>query len=77
MENIEIKPGEQLTPEQKIALSKENVELSTDAHRLAAEHRARDVAEGRGEPAVTAVAGLLKKKLEGEEFEANKRGTAE
>lgn len=77
MANIEIKPGEQITPEQRAALAKENVELSTEAHRLAAEHRALDVQEGRGEPAVTAVAGLLKKKLEGEEFEKNKRGTAE
>ena len=64
-----IKPGETMTPEQKAKLAKENVAESAEAHRLAAEHRQRDIAEGKGEPAVTAVAGLLKKKLENEEFE--------
>ena len=64
-----VKPGETMTPEQKAKLAKENVAESTEAHRLAAEHQQRDKAEGKGEPAVTAVAGLLKKKLVNEEFE--------
>ncbi len=64
-----LKPGETMTAEQKAKLAKENAAESTEAHRLAAEHRARDVAEGKGEPAVAAVAGLLKKKLETEDFQ--------
>lgn len=64
-----IKPGETMTPEQKAKLAKENVAESTEAHRLAAEHRQRDIQEGKGEPAVTAVAGLLKNKLINKEFE--------
>ena len=67
-------PGQALTPEQKAALAKENVASSNEAMRLAAEHHARDIAEGKGEPAVTAVAGLLKKKLENGELEKNERG---
>jgi len=62
-------PGEVLTPEQKEKLAKENVELSTEAHRQAGEQRAKDQAEGKGEPAVKTVADLLKTKLENEEFE--------
>lgn len=64
----EIKPGQPLTEEQKEKLAKENAEITNDAHRLAAEHRAHDIAEGKGEPAVAAVAGLIKKQLENEEF---------
>ena len=70
----EIKPGETLTPEQKAKLAKDNMVASADAHKMAAEQRARDIAEGRGEPAVGAVANLLKKKLENEEFQKNERG---
>jgi len=64
----DITPGQQLTPEQKEKLAKENASISDEAHRLAAEHRARDIAEGKGEPAVAAVANLIKKQLENEEF---------
>lgn len=74
MTELNIVPGQPLTPEQKAALAKENAEISAEAMRQASEHRARDIAEGRGEPAVTAVAGLLKRKLENEEFEKNERG---
>ena len=47
----------------------ENTDATTEAHRLAAEHRQRDIETGIGEPAVKAVAGLIQKKLENEEFE--------
>ena len=60
----EIKPGVPMSPEQKEALAKSNAEITTETQRLAAEHRARDIAEGKGEPAVSAVAGLIKKQLE-------------
>lgn len=63
-----LKPGEELTPEQKAKLAKENLIASTDAHKLAAKHRAMDVKEGKGEPAVKAVADLIQKKLENEDF---------
>src|SRR3990167_451961 len=63
-------PGVPLTPEQKEKLAKENLETTTEAHRLAAEQRGRDQAEGKGEPAVKVVADLLKEKLEKEEFES-------
>lgn len=65
----ELKPGQPLTQEQKEQLAKDNIAASAEAHRLAAEHNARDIAEGRGEPAVKVVADLLKSKLEREEFE--------
>lgn len=65
-----IKPGEQLTPEQKEKLAKENVTVTAEAQRLAAEHRARDFAEGKGEPAVKAVAEILKEKLAKEDFQS-------
>ena len=64
-----LQPGQSLTPEQKIALASSNLKETTEAHRLAAEHRARDIAEGRGEPPVNAIASLLKGKLEREEFQ--------
>ena len=64
-----LKPGEMLTQEQREKLAKENLAETVEAQRLASEHRSRDIAEGKGEPAVTAVAGLLKKKLENEEFQ--------
>ena len=67
----EVKPGAALTPEQKAKLAKDNSDASAEAHKMAAEQRQRDVQEGRGEPAVKAVAGLLKKKLENSEFEKN------
>lgn len=63
-----LEPGKEITPEQKAKLAKENLAISTDAHKLATEHRARDVQEGRGEPAVQTVASLIKKKLVNEDF---------
>lgn len=63
-----LKPGEKLTPKQKEKLAKENLTASTDAQKLAAEHRAKDIQEGKGEPAVKAVADLIQKKLENEDF---------
>ena len=69
----EIKPGTPVTEEQKKKLAKENADSTTEAHRLAAEHRARDIEEGKGEPAVQTVASLIKKKLENDDFQENKR----
>ena len=57
-------PGTPLTPEQKEAMAKANVESSTEAHRLAAEQQERDRQECRGEPPVQTIANMLKKKLE-------------
>ena len=64
-----VTPGVPLTPEQKEKLAKENIAETTEAQRLAAEHRARDLVEGKGEPVVNAVAEALKEKLTNEEFE--------
>ena len=63
-----IKPGEQLTAEQKEKLSKENAAATAEAFRMADEANSREVAEGRAKPAVNQVADLLKAKLEAEEF---------
>ena len=63
--------GIPVTEEQKKKLAEENVAETNEAQRLAAEHRARDIAEGKGEPAVKIVADALKDKLEKEEFSAN------
>lgn len=68
-------PGVPLTPEQKEKLSKENADASAEAHRLAADARGRDIAEGREKPAVAVVADALKQKLELGEFE-KKEGIA-
>ena len=65
----DIVPGTPVTAEQKAKLAKENAAASTEAHRMAAEHRARDVDAGVGEPAVNTVASLIQKKLENEEFQ--------
>lgn len=62
-------PGVPLTPEQKEKLAKENIAATAEAQRLAAEQRARDFAEGKGEPTVKVVADALKEKLVNEEFE--------
>lgn len=56
-------PGQPLTPEQREKLAKSNIEATTEAQRLAAEHIERDRQEGKGEPAVKAVADMLKDKL--------------
>jgi len=63
-------PGVPLTPEQKEKLAKENATVTAEAHRLATEQRARDQAEGKGEPTVKVVADLLKDKLENEDFQS-------
>ncbi len=63
-------PGVPLTPEQKEKLAKENITETAEAQRLAAEHRSRDLAEGKGEPTIKVVADALKEKLEKEEFES-------
>lgn len=58
-----------MTEEQRIALAKTNQEETATAHRLAADQRARDIAEGRGEPLVQSLADSIKGKLEREEFQ--------
>lgn len=63
-------PGILLTSEQKEKLAKENAIVTAEAHRLAAEQRGRDQAEGKAEPAVKVVADALKDKLEKGEFES-------
>lgn len=63
-----IVPGQPLTEEQKEKLRKENEEITKQAHAMAAEQQARDIAEGRGAPPVTEVADMLKEKLTNEEF---------
>ena len=61
-----VKPGQTLTDAQKEALAKSNLEATSEAHRLAAEHRARDE---RGKPVTQDVADSIKQKLEKEEFQ--------
>lgn len=68
-----LQPGVPLDPKQKAALASANIQETNEAHRLAAEHRARDVAGGHGEPAVKVVADLLKEKLQREEFDTKKK----
>ena len=65
----DVVPGAPLSEEQRAKLAKDNADATTEAHRMAQEQMERDRQEGRGEPAVTAVAGLLKKQLEGGEFQ--------
>lgn len=65
----EVKPGVEMSVEDKEALAKSNVEASAEAQRLAAEHRARDFANGGNEkPLMPSVADSIKAKLEREEF---------
>lgn len=53
-----------MTEAQKQAMAKANVEASNEAHRLAAEQTARDIAEGKREaPVATVVAGSILEKL--------------
>jgi hypothetical protein len=61
-------PGQLLTEEQKAKLAKDNQVETAEAHRLAADQRARDIAEGKGEPVVKTVADSLKEKLVNEDF---------
>lgn len=64
-----IVPGQQITDEQKEKLAKENLAATVEAQALAADQRTRDIAEGRGEPAVNTIADAIKSKLERDEFE--------
>lgn len=59
-----LKPGVQLTEEQKKKLATENAAESAQAHQMAAEQRGRDVAEGKADAPVKVVAEALKEKLE-------------
>jgi hypothetical protein len=63
-----IVPGKLLTEEQREKLRVENAAASADAQALAADQRARDLAEGKGEPVVNTIAEVLKDKLTNEEF---------
>ena len=66
----EIVPGRQLSEEEKSALMKSNIEASSEAQRLAAEHRARDMAEkGNEKPLAQSVADSIKDKLVREDFQ--------
>lgn len=56
-------PGQQMTPEQKAALAKSNMEESATAHKMAADQRARDLAEGREAPLLPTIAESILDKL--------------
>ena len=56
-------PGQPLTEEQKEKLRVENAAASADAHAMAANQRARDLAQDAGQAAVPAVAKMLQEKL--------------
>jgi len=59
-----IQPGQTLSEKDRVALAKANTEESEMAHRLAAEHRARDVATGGVEqPIIQSVADSVLDKL--------------
>ena len=62
-------PGTPLTPEQKEKLTAENIKLSEEANKQAAEHLVQDRIEGKGEPVVKGVAEAIQNKLQNEEFE--------
>ncbi len=68
--SVPLIPGKELTPEQKAQLAKENAAASAEAQRMAADHIARDRAQGGHEkPIVPAVADSILAKLQGEQFE--------
>lgn len=48
-------PGQPMSDAQKEALAKSNMETSAEAHRQAAEHRARDLQNGGNDAPVTQV----------------------
>lgn len=56
-----IRPGTPLTDAQKDQLAKDNAQSSADAHRMAADQRARDERES---PLVQTIADSVKGKLE-------------
>lgn len=58
-------PGQPMSEADREALRKSNIEASNEALRLAAEHRARDMAEkGNEKPVLAAVADSVREKLE-------------
>lgn len=61
-----IRPGAPLTDKQKEELAKANAEASAEAHRMAADQRARDERE---RPVGQVVADSIKDKLQREEFQ--------
>lgn len=64
----ELTPGQPLSEKDKEALGKANADATAEAHRLAAEHRARDMANG-STPPVNIVASSIREKLERKEFQ--------
>lgn len=68
-----LKQGQTLTEPQRAALAKDNIKVSEDAHRLAADHRARDIDAGLATPPVQSLAESIKKKLLDNDFKDNKR----
>lgn len=71
----EIRPGTPVSDEQKRRLAESNEKETSEAQRLAAEHTARDVAEGRGTPVVATIADALKRKLENGDILPPEAGT--
>lgn len=65
----EIRPGAALSDKQKADLAKANAQATAEAHRLAAEHRAREMGEAT-KPIDQTLADSIKGKLEREEFQA-------
>lgn len=62
----EVKPGVQMTDEQKKALAKSNAEETNRALEMAAKRREQDVLEGRAEqPVAHVVASSVLEKLKG------------
>lgn len=64
-----IKPGEQMTPEQKAKLAADNLTASNEAMRLASVRRQQDIEQGREQPLANTLAQSIKEKLEREEFQ--------
>lgn len=64
-----IKPGEQMTPEQKAKLAADNLAASNEAMRLASARRQQDIEQGREQPLANTLAQSIKEKLEREEFQ--------
>jgi len=66
----ELKPGVSLSESDKKALADENAKATAEAHRMAAEARARDMENG-GNPAtlVNDVAGSIRNKLVNNDFQ--------
>lgn len=62
-----VRPGQPITD--KVALAKSNAEETATAQRLAAEHRARDLAaSGHEKPLLQSLGDSIKDKLEHKEF---------